>query len=126
MQQTLSGCAFCDARSGAERGEAHTWGNDERITHSICVDCVIQTRPDPDERDRYACDGCGLVVDALAALTRFRVNSAISRDQYASARGALLAVQRPTGRAVSTNTELTKRRSIGRIRHQQGLTRRCA
>ena len=29
--------------------------------------------PDPDERDRYACDGCGLVVDALAALTRFRV-----------------------------------------------------
>jgi len=27
----------------------------------------------PDERDYDACDGCGLVVDALAALTRFRV-----------------------------------------------------
>nr|ASK38289.1 hypothetical protein [Halorubrum lacusprofundi] len=27
----------------------------------------------PDERDHVACDGCGLIVDALAALTRFRV-----------------------------------------------------
>ena len=73
MQQTLSGCAFCDAHLGSEMGEAHTWGKDERVTHSICVDCAIQERPDPDERDHHACDGCGLVVDALAALTRFRV-----------------------------------------------------
>jgi len=29
--------------------------------------------PDPDERDHVACDGCGLVGDRLAALTRFRV-----------------------------------------------------
>jgi len=71
MQQTLSGCAFCDARPGAETGQAHTWGKDERVTHSICVDCAVQE--DPEERDHHACDGCGLVVDALAALTRFRV-----------------------------------------------------
>ena len=73
MQQTLVGCAFCDAPPGTETGEAHTWGQDERVTHPLCVDCAIQTEPDPDERDFHACDGCGLVVDTLAALTRFRV-----------------------------------------------------
>jgi hypothetical protein len=73
MQQTLAGCAFCDARPGSETGEAHTWGKDERVTHPICVDCAIQEQPDPDERDHHACDACGLVVNALAALTRFRV-----------------------------------------------------
>lgn len=73
MQQTLPGCAFCDAVPGADVGEAHTWGKDERVTHVICVDCAIQSNPDPDERDHYACDSCDLVVDALAALTRFRV-----------------------------------------------------
>jgi len=31
-----------------------------------------ETAPDPDECD-HVCDGCGLVVDTLAALTRFRV-----------------------------------------------------
>lgn len=73
MQQTLSGCTFCDAPSDAETGEAHTWGKEERVTYQICVDCAIQSRPDPDERDHHACDGCGLVVDTLAALTRYRV-----------------------------------------------------
>ena len=42
-------------------------GKDERVTHPICVDCAIQTEPAPNERDHYACDSCGLVVDALAA-----------------------------------------------------------
>ena len=37
------------------------------MTHPICVDCAIQEQPDPDERDHYPCDACGLVVDALAA-----------------------------------------------------------
>ncbi|WP_251329460.1 DUF7558 family protein [Haloplanus pelagicus] len=73
MQQTLVGCAFCDAPPGTETGAAHTWGQDEWVTHPICVDCAIQTRPDPDKHDHHACDGYGLVVDALAALTRFRV-----------------------------------------------------
>ncbi|WP_233357350.1 DUF7558 family protein [Halococcoides cellulosivorans] len=73
MQQTLVGCAFCDAPPGTETGVAHTWRQDERVSHPICVDCAIQTRSDPDECNLYACDGCGLVVDALAALTRFRV-----------------------------------------------------
>jgi len=41
--------------------------------HPICVDCAIQTKPGPDEYDHVACDGCGLVVDTLAVLTRFRV-----------------------------------------------------
>ena len=72
MQQTLAGCAFCDALPGTEMGEAHTWGKDERVTHPICVDCAIQERPDPDGHDHHACDGCGLVVNALVALTRFR------------------------------------------------------
>ena len=61
----------CGSRCG--HGEAYTWGKDERVTHPICVDCAIQSSLDPDDRDHHACDGCGLVVDALAALTRFRV-----------------------------------------------------
>ena len=73
MQQTLAGCAFCDALPGTEAGEAHTWGNDKRVSHPICVDCAIQAEPDPNETNHYACDSCGLIVDALAALTRFRV-----------------------------------------------------
>ncbi|ELY93132.1 hypothetical protein C484_07953 [Natrialba taiwanensis DSM 12281] len=73
MQQTLVGCAFGDSPPGTETGEAHTWGQDERVPHPICVDCAIQTRLDPDEHDYHAYDGCELVVDALAALTRFRV-----------------------------------------------------
>ena len=73
MQQTLAGCAFSEAPPRIETGIAYTWGKEERISHPICVDCAIQETPDPDERDRYACDSCGLVVDALAALTRFRI-----------------------------------------------------
>ena len=73
MQQTLPSCAFCDAESGTGVGKAHTWGQDERVTHPICVDCAVQTQPDPDERGHHACDSCGLVVDTIAALTRFRV-----------------------------------------------------
>jgi len=73
MQQTLAGCAFCDALPGTEAGEAHTWGKDERVSHQICVDCAIQAEPDPSDRDHCTCDGCGLVVDTIAALTRFRV-----------------------------------------------------
>jgi hypothetical protein len=72
-QQTLTGCAFCVAPPGTDTGTAYTWGKEERVSHPICVDCAIRETPDPDERDHYACDGCGLVVDALAALTRFRV-----------------------------------------------------
>ena len=72
MQQTLSGCAFCDAPD-SDLGEAHTWGKDERVTHRICVDCAIQKRPNPDELDHHTCDGCGLVVDVLSPLTSFRV-----------------------------------------------------
>ena len=73
MQQTLSGCTFCDALPGSERDDAFTWGKDERVSHPICVDCAIQAQVDPDDRDHHACDSCGLVVDTLAALTRFHV-----------------------------------------------------
>ena len=72
-QQTLAGCAFCEAAPGTETGTAYTWGKEERVSHPICVDCAIQETPDSEERDHTTCDGCGLVVDALAALTRFRV-----------------------------------------------------
>jgi len=65
MQQTLVGCVFCNAPPSTETGEAQTWGQDERVTHPICVDCAIQTEPDPDERDHYAPDGCGLVVGSV-------------------------------------------------------------
>jgi len=54
-------------------GEAHTWAKDERVTYPICVDCTLQRWLDPDERTHHACDGCGLIIDALAALTGFRV-----------------------------------------------------
>ena len=72
-QQTLAGCGFCEAAPDTETGIAYTWGKEKRVAHPICVDCAIQTELDPDERDHHACDGCGLIVDALAALTRFRV-----------------------------------------------------
>jgi len=72
MQQTLTGCIL--RHSAQRRGWRGAYvGDDDRVTPPICVDCAIQSGPDPDERDHYACDGCGLVVDALAALTRFRV-----------------------------------------------------
>ena len=48
-------------------------GKKERFSHSICADCAIQETANPDERDHCACDSCGRVVDALAALTRFRI-----------------------------------------------------
>jgi len=35
--------------------------------------CATQTEPNPEESDHYACNNCGLVVDALSELTRFRV-----------------------------------------------------
>lgn len=73
MQQTLSGCAFCDTLPGSEGGEARIWGKDNLVTHPICVDCAIQERSDPDELDHHAYDGCGLIVDTLPALTSFRV-----------------------------------------------------
>lgn len=73
MQQTLVGCAFCDAPPGAEAGEAHTWGQDDRVTHPICVDCAIQERPDSNDLDHHAYDGCGRIVDTLPALTSFHV-----------------------------------------------------
>jgi len=107
MQQTLTGCAFCDAPPGTERGgEAHTWGEDERVTHPICVDCAIQTELDPDERNHYACDGCGLVVDALAALTRFRVELGHLEGPLRCASGVALVASRRTGRATSRNISL--------------------
>lgn len=73
MQQTLTGCAFCEASPGAAVGTARTWGHGEPVTHPICVDCATKTRPNPDECEHHACDGCGLVVDTRAALTRFTV-----------------------------------------------------
>jgi hypothetical protein len=73
MQRTLSRCAFCDACPDSEFGEARTWGKDDLVTYPICIDCAIQERPAPNELDHYACDGCELIVDALPALTSFRV-----------------------------------------------------
>jgi len=43
------------------------------VTHLICVDCALQEQPDPEECDHHACDSCELVVDTLAAITRFHV-----------------------------------------------------
>jgi hypothetical protein len=44
-----------------------------QLTYPICVACAIQTRPNPDEHDHHAYDECGLIVNTLAALMRFRV-----------------------------------------------------
>lgn len=73
MQQSLSGCVFCDTPPGINDGTAQTWGTDEVVTHPICPACARQATPAPEDLDQYACDGCGLVVDALPALTSFRV-----------------------------------------------------
>jgi len=75
-QQTFAGCSFCETPPGTETGTAYTWGKDERVGHQICVDCATQETPDSNDRDHHACDGCGLVVDALVALTRFCVELA--------------------------------------------------
>lgn len=69
MQQTLSGCAFCEAVPGTDVGKAHTWGKDKRVTHPICVDRAIQSNLDPDDRDHHACGSRGLVVDKLSTYT---------------------------------------------------------
>jgi hypothetical protein len=73
VQQTLSGCAFCDALPGSGVGEARTWGKDVLVTYPICPACATHTTPDPEDLDQHACDGCGLIVDALPALASFRV-----------------------------------------------------
>ncbi|TMT80251.1 hypothetical protein E2L06_18535 [Haloterrigena sp. H1] len=39
----------------------------------ICDDGAIQPYPNPNKIDYYAYDGCGHIVDALAAFMRFRV-----------------------------------------------------
>lgn len=75
-QQTLEGCAFCDAGPDVRLGQAGSWGKDELITHPICVECALREHPDPDGAHRFACDGCGCLVDAVAALTRYRVQLA--------------------------------------------------
>ena len=72
-QRTLAGCAFCEAPPGTETGTAYTWEKREAGQPPNLVDCAIQEMPDSEEHDHYACDSCGLVVDALAALTCFRV-----------------------------------------------------
>ena len=73
MQRTLTGCRFCEAAPSTDLGTARTGGQDDLVTHLICVDCATQEVADPDERSHHACDGCSLVVDTGAALTRFGV-----------------------------------------------------
>ena len=76
MQRTLTGCRFCEAPPRDQLGEARTWGENDLVTYPICVNCAIQETVDPDERGHHPCDGCGLVVDTGAALTRFRAELA--------------------------------------------------
>jgi len=40
--------------------------------YPICVDGAVQPSSVPNNRDDSACDGCRIVVNALAILTRFR------------------------------------------------------
>ncbi|QLC35621.1 hypothetical protein EFA46_014975 (plasmid) [Halarchaeum sp. CBA1220] len=73
MQQTLVGCAFCDAGPEARLGQAGSWGRNALVTHPIYVDRTLREHPDPNDAHRFACDGCGCFVDAVAVLTRYRV-----------------------------------------------------
>jgi hypothetical protein len=75
MQQTLSGCAFCDSPPGAEMGEAHTWGKDKRVTHPICVYCAVQERPDPEEREPTAVAGVVIALFRIRPLLDGTVNT---------------------------------------------------
>jgi len=61
---------------------------------------------DPDDRDHHACDSCGLIVDALAALTRFRVELGHLKADYSCVRDVVPAAQQCTGLATSRNTSL--------------------
>ena len=78
-----------------------SWGKEERVSHPICVDCAIQSTPDPESRDHYACDSCGIVVDAFAALTRFRVELGHLEAHSSSVRGVVRVGRRRTGRVTS-------------------------
>ena len=109
MQQTLSGCAFCESPPGSEMGKAYTWGKDERVMYPICVDCAVEKRPDPDERDHHACDGCGLIVDPLAALTRFRVEVGHLEGPLQFASDVVPADLQRTGR--TTSRSISSKRS---------------
>jgi hypothetical protein len=73
------------------------------VTYTICVDCATQTRSDSDERDHHACDGSGLIVDTLKALTRFRV-------ELGHLEGTLQLCARysPGGRATHWTRDLTE------------------
>jgi len=103
MQQTLSGCAFCDARPGSELGDARTWGTDEIVAHPICTACARQATLIP----RTATDTRAIAVDWLSTpfrpVPRSECSSAISKGQSASARGVLRMARRRIGRKTSSH-----------------------
>ncbi|MBP2252754.1 hypothetical protein J2754_003100 [Halarchaeum solikamskense] len=107
-QQTREGCAFCDAGPDVRLGQAGSWGKDELITHPICVECALREHPDPAEQHCFACDGCGCLVDAVAALTRYRVQLAHLEGTPISALAAVPPDRQPTGLATSERTSFVR------------------
>lgn len=77
MQQTLPGCAFCDAVPGSASGEAHTWRDDG---HAICIHgplantvaALIADSGDCKLKSRNVFSGLVLIVDIDAYQGRAR------------------------------------------------------
>ena len=93
------GVAFVRPHRTRRLGAPTRGGKKKRVTHPICVDCAIQTESDPDERDHHACDGCGLVVDALAASPARRAGC--QRDLRSRPTDALPRRTRPPRRPIA-------------------------
>lgn len=109
MQRTLTGYRFCEGAPSTDLGDARTWGYDDFVTPPLCTDCALREVADPDEREQYACDGCGIVVGTGAALTRFRVELGHLEASFGSAIGAVMVGSRRTGLTVSATTSSMRR-----------------
>lgn len=66
---SIRSCDFCSTVVADHFGTASSWGDDERVVETICVDCALQ-----DEGDADVCDGCGWEAMSPAHLATYRVN----------------------------------------------------
>lgn len=67
----ITSCDFCSTVVSDHFGTASSWGEDEQVVETICVDCSLQDKGDAD-----VCDGCGKEPEWPAHLSNYRVNIA--------------------------------------------------
>lgn len=91
MQQTLSGCSFCDALPGSEVGEACTWGRTTSLR--IRSASTVQSRSGliPKRPTTMPATGVGLSSTPSQRSRRSAWRLAISRGRYGSVRDVVPA-----------------------------------